>query len=308
MLRQVRDVLAPALSTSGAVLVDATVGLAGHSLELLRRCPQARLIGIDRDPAALAIAHDRLAPFTDRVELVHAANDAFGRVLAERGLRRVHAVLFDLGLSSMQLDVDERGFAYNRDVPLDMRMDTTAELTAATVLADYDATALTRILRRYGEERYAARIAAAIVRQRAHAPLRTTGELARLVVDAMPAAARRTGGHPAKRTCQAIRIEVNHELTVLESALPAALNALHVHGRIVVLAYHSLEDRLVKRELAHRSSASVPPGLPVVPAEHEPTLRLLTRGAERPDDDETNSNPRARSARLRAAECIKEAA
>jgi 16S rRNA (cytosine1402-N4)-methyltransferase len=311
MLDRVVELLAPALSMPDAVLVDATLGLAGHSIALLRRCPAARLVGIDRDPAALAIARDRLAEFGDRVECVHAANDELAAVLSARGLARVHAVLFDLGLSSMQVDRDDRGFSYSRDVPLDMRMDTTADRTAADVLAGYSATDLTRILRRYGEERHAARIAAAIVRHREQTPLRTTGELAALVeatLGRVPPSARRSGGHPAKRTFQALRIEVNRELDVLQTAVPAALDALLRTGRIVVLAYHSLEDRLVKQELARRATASVPPGVPVVPEAHRPTLRLLTRGAERPTDDEIDINPRARSARLRAAECIKEAA
>lgn len=309
MLGRVLALLRPALEAPGSVFVDMTLGLAGHSIEFLRACPSARLVGLDRDPAALAVARTRLAEFGDRVELVHADNDRLPSVLAGLGIERVHAVLFDLGVSSMQLDEDDRGFSYSRDVDLDMRMNPLQATTAATVLADYPADDLARILRLYGEERFAQRIAAAIVARRQTRPLTTTGELAALVAGAVPAAARRKGsGHPAKKTFQAVRIEVNAELEGLTAALPAAIDALGVDGRIAVLSYHSLEDRITKQTLAASATTSVPDGVPVVPEEYQPSLKLLTRGAEKADAGEIVDNPRARSARLRAAVRIKEAA
>jgi len=309
MLDRVGDLLAPALDRSDAVVVDATLGLGGHAARLLELCPQARLIGIDRDAAALAVARERLAGFGDRVDLVHAENDALPDVLAARGIERIAAALFDLGVSSVQLDEDDRGFAYSRDVPLDMRMNPDQPFTAADLLATASQEDLARVLRVYGEERFASRIAAAIVARRATTPVRTTGELAALVYDAVPVAVRRRGtGHPAKRTFQAVRIEVNAELDVLGVALPAAIAALRVGGRVTVLAYHSLEDRLVKRAFADLAQPAVPHGVPVVPEAYQPTLRLLTRGAEKATETEIATNPRARSVRLRAAERIKEAA
>jgi 16S rRNA (cytosine1402-N4)-methyltransferase len=216
-------------------------------------------------------------------------------------------LLFDLGVSSPQLDDPERGFAYAQDAPLDMRMDRTAERTAADVVNGYPPAELSRILHEYGEERFARRIAEAVVRERARAPITSTQRLSAIVKDAIPAATRRTGGNPAKRTFQALRIEVNDELGTLRRALPAALDVLAVGGRVVVLAYHSLEDRIVKRELVRRSADQTPPGLPVPAAGAAPQFRLLTRGAERPDSEEVTGNPRAASARLRAAERIRQA-
>jgi len=305
MLARVLELLGPALSAPTAVVVDATVGLGGHAEAMLAAHPELRLIGLDRDPAALERSAARLAAFGPRVTLVHTRYDALPRILDEAGVRRLDAALFDLGVSSLQLDEDARGFAYSRDTPLDMRMDPTSTRTAADVVNTYPVADLTRVLRVYGEERFARRIAEAIVRER---PLASSARLAELVRTAVPAATRRTGGHPAKRTFQALRIEVNDELTVLEAALPAAIAALRVGGRVAVLSYHSLEDRMVKRVLAAGAVSSAPPDLPIVPDEAQPTLRLLTRGAESPSDDEAASNPRATSARLRAAERIREAA
>jgi len=305
MLRRVLELLGPALSAPAAVVVDATVGLGGHAEAMLAAHPDLRLIGLDRDPAALERSAARLAGFGSRVQLVHTRYDALAEVLAEAGVRRLDGALFDLGVSSLQLDDDARGFAYSRDTPLDMRMDPTSSRTAAEVVNTYPVADLARVLRVYGEERFARRIAEAIVRAR---PLATSARLAELVRDAVPAATRRTGGHPAKRTFQALRIEVNDELAVLESALPEAVAALRVGGRVAVLSYHSLEDRMVKRVLAAGAATSAPPDLPIVPESAQPTLRLLTRGAETPDDDEVASNPRAASARLRAAERIRDAA
>ncbi|MDQ1683603.1 MAG: rRNA (cytosine1402-N4)-methyltransferase [Frankiaceae bacterium] len=305
MLGRVLDLLGPALSAPAAVVVDATVGLGGHAEAMLAAHPELRLIGLDRDPAALERSAARLAVFGPRVRLVHTRYDALARVLDEAGVRRLDAALFDLGVSSLQLDDDSRGFAYSRDTPLDMRMDPTSSRTAAEVVNTYPVADLARVLRVYGEERFARRIAEAIVRAR---PLSTSARLAELVRDAVPAATRRTGGHPAKRTFQALRIEVNDELAVLDEALPAAVAALRVGGRVAVLSYHSLEDRMVKRVLAAGAVASAPPDLPVVPESAQPTLRLLTRGAETPDETEMTTNPRASSARLRAAERIRVAA
>jgi 16S rRNA (cytosine1402-N4)-methyltransferase len=300
--------LAPALQAPDAVLVDATLGLGGHSEAVLRRFGSLRLVGLDRDPRALELAGDRLAPYADRMTLVHAVYDELPEVLARLNHDRVEGVLFDLGVSSLQLDEIRRGFSYAQDAPLDMRMDPSRGVTAAEVLNSYPAEELARILREYGEERFARRIAEAVVRERGREPFTTSARLAELVRAAIPAATRRTGGHPAKRTFQALRIEVNGELTALERALPAAVAALRVGGRAVVLSYHSLEDRLVKRVFAAGAAATAPPDLPVTLPEHEPRLRLLTRGAETPSREEIADNPRAASARLRAAEKLREAA
>jgi 16S rRNA (cytosine1402-N4)-methyltransferase len=289
-------------------MVDATLGLGGHAAALLAEHPQLTLIGLDRDPQALELAGRRLAAHAARTHLVHAVYDRIDDVLAELGHARVDAVLFDLGVSSLQLDAADRGFSYARDADLDMRMDPTSGPTAADVLNTYPVPRLARILREYGEERFAGRIAAAVGRRRQQAPLRRSAELVELLYGAVPAASRRTGGHPAKRTFQALRIEVNGELDALEHAIPAAVDALAVDGRIVVLAYHSLEDRIVKRELAVRSRSSAPPDLPVELPEHRPELRLLVRGAEQAGEQEISDNPRAASVRLRAAVRVREAA
>ena len=305
---RVLTLLGPALERPAAVVVDATVGLGGHAAALLAAHPEIRLIGLDRDPRALAISADRLAAYRSRVTLVRAVYDALPAVLRDAGVERIDGALFDLGVSSLQLDDDERGFSYARDTPLDMRMDPEAPLTAADVVNDYPVERLARLIAEYGEERFARRIADAIVRERRRQPLTSSAALAELVRDAVPAATRRTGGHPAKRTFQALRIEVNDELGVLARAIPSAVAALRVGGRIAVLAYQSLEDRIVKRVLSAGAATDAPPDLPVVPESAAPRLRLLTRGAERPDEAELAANPRSASARLRAAERIREAA
>jgi 16S rRNA (cytosine1402-N4)-methyltransferase len=300
---RVLELLAPALSRPGAVVVDSTVGLGGHAAALLAAFPEVRVVGLDRDLDALAHSGERLRALApERVRLVHAVYDEIGTVLAELGSPQVQGILFDLGVSSLQLDTDARGFAYSRDAPLDMRMDATRGRTAAEVLNTYDAVELARILRDYGEERFARRIAESVVRARAVEPFTTSARLVDLVRDAIPAPARRTGGNPAKRTFQALRIEVNSELDVLARAMPAAFDALAVGGRLVVLSYHSLEDRLVKRELRGYAETLVPPDMPVVPAGAEPRLRWLTRGSEPASEGEKAENPRAASVRLRAAE------
>lgn len=307
-LGRVTELLGPALAGHPAVVVDATLGLGGHAAALLAAHPQLTLVGLDRDPEALALAGRRLAAYSERTHLVHAVYDRIADVLGELGLPRVDGVLFDLGVSSLQLDADERGFSYSRDADLDMRMDPTTGPTAAEVLNTYPVPQLARILREYGEERFAGRIAAAVGRRRAQSPLLRSGELVELLYEAVPAASRRTGGHPAKRTFQALRIEVNSELDALQAAVPAAVDALALGGRIVVLAYQSLEDRIVKRELAKRSTSTTPVDLPVELPGHGPELRLLVRGSEQAGEAEIADNPRAASVRLRAAERIREVA
>ncbi|GAA2782275.1 16S rRNA (cytosine(1402)-N(4))-methyltransferase RsmH [Saccharopolyspora taberi] len=306
LLERTLELLAPALSGGPAVVVDATLGMGGHSEALLAAHPELTLVGLDRDPEALRLAGQRLAPYSDRIHLVHAVYDEWGEVLADLGLSRVDGALFDLGVSSLQLDETGRGFAYAHDAPLDMRMDSGAPRTAADVLNTYSAGELARILREYGEEKFASKIAAAIVREREKAPFERSERLVQLLYDVVPAASRRTGGHPAKRTFQALRIEVNAELDVLRRALPAALDSLAVGGRMVVMSYHSLEDRMVKRAFAERAKSRTPVDLPVELPGHGPELRLLTRGAELAGEAETAANPRAASVRLRAVERIQE--
>jgi 16S rRNA (cytosine1402-N4)-methyltransferase len=309
LLERCLELLAPALSAPGAagreaIHVDATLGLGGHAEAVLRAHDRLVLVGLDRDQKALDESNARLARYLDRTHLVHAVYDQLPAVLDELGYGRIDGVLFDLGVSSMQLDEAERGFAYAQDAPLDMRMDQSRGTTAAQVVNEYDGGALARVLRRYGEEKFASRIADAIVRERTKAPITSSARLADLVRDAIPAAARRTGGHPAKRSFQALRIEVNGELVALESALPAALDRLAPGGRAVVLSYHSLEDRIVKQTMVERTRSTAPPDLPIVPPGSEPKFQLLTRGAEPPTEQEVADNPRAASVRLRAVERI----
>lgn len=299
---RILDLLAPALTEPGSVYVDATLGMGGHAQAVLERCPNARLVGIDRDQEALALAGERLEPYAERVTLVHAVYDEFADVVHDLGLPEVHAALFDLGVSSLQLDEADRGFAYSHDAPLDMRMDQSRGLTAADVLNTYEASELERILREYGEERFARRIAAAIVRERAREPFTTSARLVELLKKTVPAASQKSGGHPGKRTFQALRIEINAELSAWATALPAAIETLAVGGRVAVLSYHSLEDRITKRVFAAGARSSSPEGLPVELPEHAAYLRLLTRGAEEPSTQEQAANPRSASARLRAAE------
>jgi 16S rRNA (cytosine1402-N4)-methyltransferase len=308
MRDRVLELLAPALEAPGAVLVDATLGRGGHASALLSAHPGLTLVGIDTDAAAIEESRQTLLAFSDRVTLIQAVYDELPQVLARLGLRVVQGVFFDLGVSSPQLDNPDRGFSYSQDAPLDMRMNQAAALTAADVVNGYSADRLARVLRDYGEEHFARRIADAVVRERQHAPLTSTQRLAEIVRESIPAPARRTGGNPAKRTFQALRIEVNGELEALHRVLPAAIDAIAVGGRVVVLSYHSLEDRAVKRALTARSTDTTPRGLPVPLESAQPALRLLTRGAERPSKAEVAENPRAASARLRAAERIRAAA
>ncbi len=298
------NLLAPALDGPGRVVIDATLGMGGHSEALLDRFPDVHLIGIDRDADALQIAEERLAPFGDRATFVKTEYDDIVGALEVAKVERLDGILFDLGVSSLQLDRAERGFSYSQDAPLDMRMDADSELTAEKVLATYSEADLRRIFHRYGEEKLAGRFARTIVETRDEQPLRTSAQLVQLIDKATPAAVRRSG-HPAKRVFQALRIEVNRELAVLESAIPSALDSIAVGGRIVVMSYQSLEDRIVKRAFHAASQSSAPAGLPVELPEHQAKFELLTRGAERASETEIAANPRATPVRLRAAERIR---
>lgn len=304
LLDRVLDLLAPSVAGEHPVVVDATLGLGGHTEAMLNRFPDLHVIGIDRDPEALALAKARLATFGDRVTYAHAVYDEIGDVVRNAGLTTVNGVLFDLGVSSMQLDVADRGFAYAQDAPLDMRMNPEDELTAATVLNTYSAVDLAKVLRYYGEEKFAKRIAESVVADRVREPFTTSARLVDLIRASIPAAARRTGGNPAKRTFQALRIEVNDELGAYRRALPAALEVLAPGGRVVVLAYHSLEDRITKHALAKVTKTDVPRDLPFVPEGHEAKFRLVTRGAEVATESEIDDNSRARSVRLRVVERV----
>lgn len=297
------NLVAPALQHEGAVAVDCTLGLAGHSTAFLKAAPQARLIGIDRDSEALALATERMVQegLSDRFTPVHAAFDQLDQVLADQGVERVDAVFMDLGLSSLQIDETDRGFSYSHDAPLDMRMDVSQNLTAERILADYDMASLIRVFREYGEERFARQIAREIVLRRTQTPFTTTGQLNALVEDAVPKA-HRPAGNPAKRVFQALRIEVNGELDKLSSTLPQAANRLQVGGRLVVESYHSLEDKTVKSFMAQGLKIDAPANLPIVPDDAQPFFRELTRGAIKADDEERQRNPRSASVRLRAVE------
>ena len=282
-------------------VIDCTLGGAGHATALLEAHPHLSVLGIDQDPDALAVARERLAPFGDRAHTVHARFDSFAAVLdSQLAGKAIVGALFDLGVSSPQFDRAERGFSYRFDAPLDMRMDPSRELSAKTIVNDYDEKDLARVLREFGDERFAGRIARAIVAAR---PVETTTQLAEITRDAIPAPARRTGGHPAKRTFQALRIEVNNELGVLPVALESAINALVPGGRLVVLSYHSGEDRIVKQVMrdAESGGCTCPPNLPCV-CGAQPSVRLVRRGRTTPSASERETNPRAESARLRIAE------
>ncbi|WP_063041978.1 16S rRNA (cytosine(1402)-N(4))-methyltransferase RsmH [Nocardia pseudovaccinii] len=309
LLQRADALLGPALAEPGAVYVDATLGLGGHAEHFLRTYPNIHLVGLDRDTHALALAGARLAPFADRITLVHIRYDGIAAALKQAGLPTagsVSAILMDLGVSSMQLDEAERGFAYSVDAPLDMRMDPTTGITAADVLNTYSHGDLARVLKTYGEERFAGKIASEVLRRRQQRPFRTSAELVELLYATIPAAARRTGGHPAKRTFQALRVEVNGELDSLRAALPAALDSLRVGGRIVIMSYQSLEDRVVKQELAPRTTSRTPVDLPVELPGMGPEFKLLTRGAEKATEQEIEENPRAAPVRMRAAQRIQE--
>ena len=303
-LERTLELLTPALSAPGAVLIDATLGMGGHAEAFLTALPELTLVGLDRDTDALALAGERLSPFGDRVHLVHTIYDRIEEVLAELGITEVAGILFDLGVSSMQLDQVDRGFSYSKDAPLDMRMDPTAELTAERIVAEYSEAELRRIFYEYGEEKLAPRYASKIVQRRVEEPILRSSQLNEIIIAATPAAVQRAG-HPAKRVFQALRIEVNQELAVLERAIPAGLDALAVDGRMVVLSYQSLEDRIVKRIFAKRSASTAPAGLPIELPEHRPEFKLLVRGAELATEAEKAENSRATPVRLRAAQRLR---
>ena len=299
------DLLAPAiLATENPVIVDGTLGLGGHTEALLERFEKLTVIGIDRDEIALERATERLAPYGDRVKTAHCIFDDISRVVSEFGFTKINGALFDLGVSSIQLDEIERGFSYSQDAPLDMRMDRSRGITASEILNTYEPGKLVHILRAYGEEKFATRIVENIVKARAKAPLNSTLELATLVKESIPAATRRTGGNPAKRTFQALRIEANDELGAISRALPDALDLLMVGGRLVVMSFQSLEDRIVKEIFTEASTSKSPRNLPVELPEYAAKFSLVFRSSETPTEEELESNPRSASVRLRAIERV----
>ncbi len=299
------ELLTPAFANKAKpIAIDCTLGLGGHANAMLAKFPNLHLIGIDRDLSALAISTELLSPYRDRINLIHATYDQIETVLANLSIEAVDGILFDLGVSSMQLDQADRGFSYSQEAPLDMRMDQSVKLTAQEILNTYSHGELAKILQRYGEEKFASKIAENIIKARSTGTLKTTKDLADLVKDSIPAPARRTGGNPAKRTFQALRIEVNQELVVLERAIPAALNALNIGGRLVVMSYQSLEDRIVKSYFAAATQGTTPLGLPVDLPNSAAKFRLLLNGSEAAEQGEQDLKPRSQSMRLRAIERV----
>ncbi len=299
------DLLAPAINAStNPLVVDATLGLGGHTEALLKRFPTLKVLGIDRDLQALKRATTRLAPLADRLFTQHASFDSIADIVQSLGYTEITGALFDLGVSSIQLDESERGFSYSHDAPLDMRMDRTQSLTAAEIVNTYEPAQLVRILRTYGEEKFATRIVESIVKARAVAPLNSTTALATLVKNAIPAATRRTGGNPAKRTFQALRIETNDELAKITRALPSALKLLSIGGRLVVMSFQSLEDRIVKDLFLAATTSGTPRNLPFELPELAAKFSLVIRGSQTPQTQELEENPRSASVRLRAIERV----
>ena len=297
------ELLTPAINKSETpVVVDATLGLGGHSEALLESNPNLVLIGIDRDLDAIVKAKNRLAKFENRVKLNHAIFDEITEVVNSFGFEKVDGILFDLGVSSMQLDQSDRGFSYSQDAPLDMRMDRSTGITASEIINTYAPGELVRILRTYGEEKFATRIVENIVKERAKAPLNSTAQLATLVKESIPAATRRTGGNPAKRTFQALRIETNDELGAVNRAIPQALELLKVGGRLVVMSFQSLEDRIVKEIFTQATTSGTPRDLPIDLPEFAAKFALVVRGSVLPSEAEIAANSRAQSVRLRAIE------
>ncbi len=305
MLDRCIALLAPSIEKSAnPIVIDATLGMGGHTEALLERHPNLRVVGMDRDAEAIKIASNRLAKFGARFTFVHAVYDQMPEVLSELGIDGVDGILFDLGVSSLQLDQVDRGFSYSNTAPLDMRMDKSSALTARDVLENYSKEDLVKILRTYGEERFATRIVDNIIKARSAGTLKTTTDLAELVKASIPAPARRVGGNPAKRTFQAIRIEVNQELKILENALPKALDQLKVGGRLVVMSFQSLEDKIVKHAFASASESKNPMGLPVELEHLKAKYQLVFRGSESASAEEIETNSRAQSVRLRAIERV----
>jgi 16S rRNA (cytosine1402-N4)-methyltransferase len=307
MLERCLDLLRPGISGKNPLVVDATLGLGGHTEALLSAHPELTVIGLDRDPVALEMASERLARFSSRFQGVLATYDQFQSVLEDLGIEKIQGALFDLGVSSMQLDETARGFSYAKDAPLDMRMDQTRGVTAAEILASESEQELTRIFRDFGEERFAYQIAKAIVRKRSEKPITTSSQLNQIVEFVVPKVPGKQSGHPAKRIYQALRVAVNDELSILAAAIPQAIEALAVGSRIVVMSYHSLEDAIVKSAFQLAATSSTPIELPIELPGSGPKLRVITKGVERATEFELNQNPRAASARLRAAEKLEAA-
>lgn len=307
MLEECLDVLAPVVSAPNSVVVDGTLGLGGHSEAILNRFANVTLVGIDRDTAAIRLANERLAEFGPRFVAVHTTYDHISDALATVHRTTADGILLDLGISSMQIDESDRGFAYAFDAPLDMRMDQTTGQTAADILREYDEGELIQIFRDYGEEKLAPRYARAIVADRREHPIVRSEQLVRILNDATPYALK-NAGHPAKRVFQALRIEVNGELSILRRAIDNALSALAVGGRLLVLSYHSLEDRIVKVAFAAASTSNAPHSLPVVPVALRAGYRLVFSGARTASVDEISRNSRAASVKFRAIERLDTAA
>lgn len=308
MLERTLELLAPALASDSAVLVDCTLGLGGHSEAFLKAFENLTVIGIDRDPVALELAAKRLEEFGSRVKYFHGTYEQIPQALATNGFSEASGVLMDLGVSSMQIDSPDRGFAYSFDAPLDMRMDSSSGETAAELVATESEQELARIFKEYGEERFAKKIAAEIVEVRAKSPITSSKQLASVISDIVPFIPGKSSGHPAKRVFQALRIAVNQELEILESAIPAAIDSLEIGGRLLVLAYHSLEDRIVKQAIVKAATSSAPIELPFELPEHAPVLKLVIKGAEQATLQEIAANPRSASVRLRVAEKIRKVA
>ena len=299
------ELLSPAISThANPVVIDATLGLGGHTEALLNKFPHLVVIGIDRDTQAIEIATERLSRFGQRFISHHSIFDRISDVAKEHGYSHVQGILFDLGVSSLQLDNGNRGFSYAHDASLDMRMDKSQAKTAADIVNTYSPGELVRILRTYGEEKFATRIVESIVKEREKAPLNSTSHLATLVKNAIPAATRRTGGNPAKRTFQALRIETNDELGAITRAIPQALELLDIHARLVVMSFQSLEDRIVKNYFQEATTSGTPQGLPVEIAELAAKFALVFNGSQSPSEAEVEENSRAASVRLRAIERV----
>jgi len=307
LLEECLDALAPVLVGNDPVVVDGTLGLGGHSEAILNRFANATVVGIDRDSVALQHARERLASFGSRFVGVHSTYDHIAEALATVNRKTANGILLDLGISSMQIDESERGFAYAVDAPLDMRMDQTVGQTAADILREYDEAELIRIFRDFGEEKLAPRYARAIVAERRDRPIIRSEHLVRILNDATPYALK-NAGHPAKRVFQALRIEVNGELSILRLAIDNALSALAVGGRLLVLSYHSLEDRIVKVAFAAASTSNAPHSLPVVPVSLRAGYRLVFSGARNASADEISRNSRAASVKFRAIERLDTAA
>ncbi len=297
--------LSPAIeSNANPIIIDATLGMGGHSKALLLKYPNLKIIALDRDLSAIKVATDNLSDVIDRIEIVHAVYDELSAVLANLGIEKVDGILFDLGVSSMQLDQADRGFAYSQEAPLDMRMDQSSGLSALDILNTYSYGELVRVIRNFGEEKFATKIADNIIKARAAGTLSTTKDLAEIVKNSIPAPARRTGGNPAKRTFQALRIEVNQELSVLERAMPQAIEAIRVGGRLVVMAYQSLEDKIVKKAFAEVTESHSPLGLPFDLPNSAASYKLIISGSEGASEEEIAINARAQSMRLRALERV----